>query len=137
MTTIWLLSVVYNLQKGLLHTICNVNNLTISHHMPCKNKLDISNWFCIFYVVWGFLAKDRSNLRTCNHNGDKKILLTILCKLDHNYSGGDRYPQSHLCKASCMSSVEQVSCARTCKVSPGRYIPLCHYDPKYTKNAIT
>lgn len=29
--------------------------------------------------------------------------------------------------------MEQVSCARTCKVSPGRFIPLCHHDPKYTK----
>jgi hypothetical protein len=28
-TTIWLLPVVYNLQKGLLHTIYNINNLTI------------------------------------------------------------------------------------------------------------
>jgi hypothetical protein len=56
-TTIWLLPVVYNLQKGSLHTICNINNLTISHHMPCKNKLDASNLSCIFYVVWGFLGR--------------------------------------------------------------------------------
>jgi hypothetical protein len=56
-TTIWLLPVVYNLQKGLLHTIFNINNLTISHHMPCKNKLDASNLSCIFYVVWGFLGR--------------------------------------------------------------------------------
>jgi hypothetical protein len=56
-TTIWLLPVVYYLQKGSLHTICNVNNLTISHHMPCKNKLNASNLSCIFYVVWGFLGR--------------------------------------------------------------------------------
>jgi hypothetical protein len=56
-TTIWLLSVVYNLQKGSLHIICNKNNLTISHHMTCKNKLDISNLSCIFYMVWGFLGR--------------------------------------------------------------------------------
>jgi hypothetical protein len=55
--TIWLLPVVYNLQKGSLHTICNINNLTISHHMPCKNRLDASNLSCIFYVVWGFLER--------------------------------------------------------------------------------
>jgi hypothetical protein len=57
MTTIWLLPVVYNLQKGSSHTICNINNLTISHHMPCKNKLDAYNLFCIFYVVWGFIGR--------------------------------------------------------------------------------
>jgi hypothetical protein len=56
-TTIWLLSVVYNLQKGSLHTICNIKNLTIAHHMPCKNKLDASNLSCIFYIVWGFLGR--------------------------------------------------------------------------------
>jgi hypothetical protein len=55
--TIWLLPVVYNLQKGSLYTICNINNLTISHHIPCKNKLNASNLSCIFYVVWGFLGR--------------------------------------------------------------------------------
>ena len=62
-----------------------------------------------------------------------KILFANCCRLDHNYSGRNGHPQSHLCKASCMSIVEQVSCARTCKVSPGSFIPLCHHDPKYTK----
>jgi len=55
-----------------------------------------------------------------------KILLATRSILYLNYSGRDRHPQSHLCKTSCMSVVEQVSCAWTCKVSPGRFIPLCH-----------
>jgi hypothetical protein len=83
-------------------------------------------------VVLGFLGKNRSYLRT-RTTTLIKILLTDCCRLYHNYSERDRHPQSHLCNTSCMSSVEQVSCARTCKVSPGRFIPLCHYDTKYTR----
>ena len=106
--------------------------MTISHHMPCKNKLDASNLFLHILRGLGFLGKNRSYLRT-RTTTSIKILLANRCRLNHNYSGRDRHPQSHLCKTSCMSSVEQVSCARTCKVSPGRFIPLCHYDTKYTK----
>jgi hypothetical protein len=83
-------------------------------------------------VVLGFLGKNRSYLRT-RTTTLIKILLANCCRLDHNYSGRDRHPQSHLCKTSCMSTVEQVSCARTCKVCPGRFILLCHYDTKHTR----
>jgi hypothetical protein len=112
--TIWLLPVVYNLQKGSLHTICNIKNLTMSHHMPCKNKLDVSNLSCIFYVVWGFL---RRTVLTYKHVTTTviKILLTTLCKIDHNYSGRNMYPQSHICGS--MSSVGQVSSTRSRNVS--------------------
>jgi hypothetical protein len=116
-TTIWLLPVVYNLQKGSLHIICNINNLTISHHMPCKNKLDVSNLSCIFYVVWGFLGR---TVLTYEHVTITviKILLTNLCKIDHNYSGRNIHPQSHICWS--MSSVGQVSWTRSRKVSLGQ-----------------
>jgi hypothetical protein len=105
-TTIWLPPVVYNLQKGSSHTICNINNLTISHHMPCKNKLDVSNLSCIFYVIRGFLGR---TVLTYEHVTTPviKILLTALCKIDHNYSGRNVHPQSHICPS--MSSVGQVS----------------------------
>jgi hypothetical protein len=116
-TTIWLLPVVYNLQKGSLHTICNINKLTISHHMPCKNKLDVSNLSCIFYVVWGFLGR---TIFTYEYVTKMviKILLTILCKIDHNYSGRNVHPQSHIYRS--MSSVGQVSWTRSRKVSLGQ-----------------
>jgi hypothetical protein len=116
-TTIWLLLVVYNLQKWSLHTICNINNLTISHHMPSKNKLDVSNLSCIFYVVWGFLGR---TVLTYEHVTTTviKIWLTTLCKIDHNYSGRNVHPQSHICQS--MSSVRQVSWTRSRKVSLGQ-----------------
>jgi hypothetical protein len=116
-TTIWLLPVVYNLQKGSSHTICNINNLTISHHIPCKNKLDVSNLSCIFYVVWGFLGR---TVLTYEHITTTviKILLTTLCKIDHNYSRRNVHPQSHICRS--MSSVRQVSWTRSRKVSLGQ-----------------
>jgi hypothetical protein len=116
-TTIWLLPVIYNLQKGSLHTICNINNLTISHHMPCKNKLDASNLSGIFYVVWGFLGR---TVLTYEHVTTTviKILLTTLCKIDHNYSGINVHPQSHICRS--MSSVEQVSWTRSRNISLGQ-----------------
>jgi hypothetical protein len=115
--TIWLLSVVYNIQKGSLHTICKINNLTISHHMPCKNKLDISNLSCIFYVVWGFLGR---TVLTYEHVTTTviKILLITLCKIDHNYSGRNMHPLSHICRS--MSSVGQVLWMRSRKVSLGQ-----------------
>jgi hypothetical protein len=116
-TTIWLQSVVYNLQKGSLHTICDINNLTISHHMPCKNKLDVSNFSCIFYMVCGFLG---TTVLTYEHVTTTviKILLTTLCKIDHNYSGRNVYPLSHICRS--MSSVGQVSWTRSRNVSLGQ-----------------
>ena len=106
--------------------------MTISHHMPCKNKLDASNLF--LHILRGFgLFSIEPFLPTNKYHNVDKILLANCCRLNHNYSGRNGHPQSHLCKASCMSSVEQVSCARTCKVSPGIQILLCHHDPKYTK----
>jgi hypothetical protein len=74
--------------------------------MPCKNKLDASNLSCIFYVVWGFLGR---TVPTYEHVTTTviKILLTILYKIDHNYSRRNMYPQSHICQS--MSSVGQVS----------------------------
>ena len=45
-TTIWLLPVVIILQIRSFHTnmsYIKFVTLTISHHMPCKNKLDASN----------------------------------------------------------------------------------------------
>jgi hypothetical protein len=134
--TIWLLPVVYNLQ-GSLHTICNVNNLIISHHMSCKNKLDLSDLSYIFYVVWGFL---RRTVLTYKHVTTMviKILLTTLCKIDHNYSGRNGHPQSHACRS--ISSVGQVSCTRTCKVSLGQLhptIPLRSKIHKDSNNMIT
>jgi hypothetical protein len=116
-TTIWLLPVVYNLQKGSLHIICNINNLTISHHMPCKNKLDVSNLSCIFYVVWCFLGR---TVLTYEHVTTTviKILSTTICKIDYNYSGRNMHPQSHICQS--MSSVGQVSWTRSRKVSLGQ-----------------
>jgi hypothetical protein len=88
--------VVFNLQKGSLHTICDINNLIISHHMPYKNKLDVSNLYFIFYVVWGFLGRI---VLTYEHITTTviKILLTTLCKIDHNYSGRNVHPLSHIC----------------------------------------
>jgi hypothetical protein len=94
--TIW--PVVYNLQKGSLHIIYNINNLTIAHHMPCKNKLDASNLSCIFYVVWGFLGRTVLT----NEYVDTmviKILLITLCKIDHKYSRRNVHPQSHICRS--------------------------------------
>jgi hypothetical protein len=116
-TTIWLLPVVYNLQKGSLHIICNINNLTILHHMPCKNKLDVSNLSCIFYVVWGFLGRTVLTYEYVTTTVIK-ILLTTLCKIDHNYSGRNMHPQSQICRS--MSSVGQVSWTRSRKVSLGQ-----------------
>jgi hypothetical protein len=126
--------VVYNLQKGSLHTICNINNLTISHHMPCKNKLDVSNLSCIFYVVWGFLGwivLTYKHVTTTVRN----ILLTTLSKIDHNYSGRNVHPQSHVCQS--MSSVGQVSWTRSRNVSLGQL--QSHYATmiQNTKIAIT
>jgi hypothetical protein len=74
--------------------------------MPCKNKLDVSNLFCIFYVVLGFLGR---TVLTYEHVTTKviKILLTTLGKIDHNYSGRNVHPQSHICRS--ISSVGQVS----------------------------
>ena len=57
-----------------------------------------------------------------NHNVDTSVI-NWNCKLNLNYGERDRHPQSHLCNTSCMSSVEQVSWTRSCKVSPGRFIP--------------
>jgi hypothetical protein len=116
-TNIWLLPVVYNLQKGLLHTICKINNLTISHHMPCKNKLDVSNLSCIFYVVWGFLGR---TILAYEHVTTMviKILLTTLYKIYHNYSGRNVHPLSHIYRS--MSSVGQVSWTQSHNVSLGQ-----------------
>jgi hypothetical protein len=74
--------------------------------MPLKTKLDASNLSCIFYVVWGFLGR---TVLTYEHVTTMviKILLTTLCKIDHNYSGRNVQPQSHICPS--MSSVGQVS----------------------------
>jgi hypothetical protein len=93
-----LMSVVYNLQKGSLHTICNINNLTISHYMPSKNKLDASNLSCIFNVVWGFLGR---TVLTYEHVTTTVIifLLTTLCKIDYNYSGRNVHPQTTYAEA--------------------------------------
>jgi hypothetical protein len=104
-------------KKGSSHTICNINNLTISHHMPCRNKLDTSNLSCIFYMVWGFLGR---TVLTYEHATITviKILLTTLCKIDHNCSGRNIHPQSHICRS--MSSVGQVSWTRSRNVSLGQ-----------------
>jgi hypothetical protein len=111
------LPVVYNLQKGLLHTICNINNLTISHHMPYKNKLYASNLSCIFYVIRGFLGR---TVHIYEHVTTTviKILLTTLCKIDHNYNGRNMHPQSHICQS--MSSAGLVSWMRSRNVSLGQ-----------------
>ena len=100
--------------------------LTISHHMPHKNKSDVSPLFFANFT-WLRAFEERTVL-TYEHETTTVInkLLTTRCRLNLNYSGRNRHPQSHLCNTSCMSVVEQVSCTRTCKVSPGRFIPLCH-----------
>jgi hypothetical protein len=87
------------------------------HHMPCKNKLDVSNFSCIFYVVWGFLGRTVLNYEHVTITVIK-ILLTTLCKIDHNYSGINVHPQSHICWS--MSSVGQVSWTRSRNVSLGQ-----------------
>jgi hypothetical protein len=74
--------------------------------MPCKNKLDVSNLSCIFYVVWGFLGRIVLTYKYLTTTVIK-MLLIILCKIDHNYSGRNVHPLSHICRS--MSSVGQVS----------------------------
>jgi hypothetical protein len=85
--------------------------------MPCKNKLGASNLSWIFYVVWGFLGR---TVLTYEHVTTMviKILLTTLCKIDHNYSGRNVHPQCHICRS--MSSVGQVSWTRSRNVSLGQ-----------------
>src|SRR3954468_16282240 len=51
-----------------------------------------------------------------------QVFSSAHCK-NLNYGGRYRHPQSHLCNTSCTLSVEQVSCVRTCKISPYRFIP--------------
>jgi hypothetical protein len=132
MTTIWLLPVVYNLEKGSLHTICNINNLTISHHMPCKNKLDTSNFSCIFYVVWGFLGR---TILIYEHITTTviKILLKNLCKIDHNYSG--RIRKATYAKA-CQVWDKSRECGHVMLVS-GSFNPTMPLWSNNTKIAIT
>ena len=73
-TTIWLLPVVI-LQQGSSHTS---NIITISYwpyHItcPCKNKLDASNFLCMFYVARGFRIRPILPTRL-NHNADTRII---------------------------------------------------------------
>jgi hypothetical protein len=82
--------------------------------MPCKNKLDASNLSCIFYVVWGFLGRIILNYEHVTTTVIK-ILLTTLCKIDHNYSGRNVHPQSHICQN--MSSVGKVLWTRSHNIS--------------------
>jgi hypothetical protein len=52
--------------------------MTISHHMPCKNKLDASNLF--LHILRGFgLSRIEPFLPTNkNHNVDKNIISKLL-----------------------------------------------------------
>src|SRR3954471_6748019 len=78
--------------------------------------------FFACFTWFGAFNKCRSNLRTRTTTLMLE-LSSARCKLNLHYGGRDRHPQSHLCNASCMLSVEQVSCTMTCKVSPGSFIP--------------
>jgi hypothetical protein len=55
----WLSSsiIIYHLDIYIWHAGHLNVKTTISYHMPRKNKLDVSNLSCIFYVVWGFLGR--------------------------------------------------------------------------------
>jgi hypothetical protein len=116
-TTIWLLPVVYNLQKGSSHTICNIKNLTISHHMPLQKQVRRFEFVLHILRGLGFSRKNHSYLRT-RTTTVIKILLTTLCKIGHNYSGRNVHPQSHIYRS--MSSVGQVSWTWSRKVILGQ-----------------
>ena len=94
----------------------------IKSQNPCKNNLDASNFLCKFYVAWGFRLRTDLTYKT-ETTTSIQVLSSAKCRLDLYYGERDRHPQSHLCKASYTSSVEQVSCAMRCKVSPSRFIP--------------
>jgi hypothetical protein len=55
----WLSSsiTIYHLDIYIRHAGHLNIKTTISYHMPHKNKLDVFNLSCIFYVVWGFLGR--------------------------------------------------------------------------------
>ena len=118
------------LQNMIISYITNISYEIVwaipYHKHPCKNKLDASPLFFANFT-WLRAFEERTVL-TYEHETTTVInkLLTTRCRSNLNYSGRDRHPQSHLCNTSCMSVVEQVSCTWTCKVSPGRFIPLCH-----------
>src|SRR3954471_9442782 len=70
--------------------------MAISHHCtPLQKKLDASTFFP--YFMWfGAFNKCRSNLRT--RTTTLILVLSITrCKLNLNYVGRNRHPQSHLC----------------------------------------
>src|SRR3954470_17805989 len=100
---------------GCRLTIRNIAYIKYNHNKwpyhitahPCKTKLDASTLFACF-TWFGAFNKCRSNLRT--RTTTLILVLSITrCKLNLNYVGRDRHPQSHLCNTSCMSSVEKVS----------------------------
>ena len=52
--------------------------MTISHHMPCKNKLDVSNLFLHILRGLGLSEIEPFKPTNMNHNVDKQIIINPL-----------------------------------------------------------
>ena len=122
-TTIRLLPVAI-LQQGSLHTS---NIITITwwpYHITKPLQKQVRRLRFSLQVLRGLGLSNKNGSYLRNWTTTLiQVLSSAKCRFDLYYDGRDRHPQSHLCNTSCTSTVEQVSCAMTCKVSPSRFIP--------------
>ena len=97
-TTIRLLLVAINYKRDhLIHQIYNNHIMAISHHMPCKNKLDASYLFLQILRGLGLSMKNHFLPTNKNHNDDNQVVSmtpfrALRCKSDIHYSKRDRHP---------------------------------------------
>ena len=108
-------------------------------HAPAKTSQMPLLIVASFTWLLGAAYMNRS-LPTQSHNVDSSIAINFFKPPIANYISLQQErqtPASCLCNTSCTSSAEHVSCARTCKVGPGRFILLSHKIQSAQKQVAT
>ena len=124
----------YKNMINLIHHIYFIHHILFGHitsrDICCKNKLDVL-YFVVASFTWLLHASSKNH--SYLHIKTTMVFRQVYCfnllqgpatvKFDST-KVGEQTPASHLyAKLVACLSVEPVSCAWTCKVGPGRFIP--------------